>query len=425
MLRFTVILAFILTTTGCGIINSIKLRNSNDHLKPLWPTGIQTVGIETHYLGEKPYIDVTLNGVDGFKFLVDTGASVTIVMDTPKINALGLTRGYDLAMAGWGEEEKSPAYQTQVDTLSLSGIGFTNVNLAFLPTSTTKYFLDPSEAIYDGVIGHDIMHHFSWLFDKKANRIAISQTPHTPSDEAIEIPFDTFFSKIDIEGKIDFGNGQTISHKIIIDTGSRHYLKVASALIDNEGIVLPGKPITAADFGLSGRDVHQRVTLPSLSLGELKLTNIKTNLIGGDFEDDFSVIGSALLNQFVSVIDYHREKLYLIPYSDQPFKTKYNLLGLELRKLVSGNFIVRFVFPDMVTAHQDFQEGDLITSINGKPSQQISLADWLNLSASPDTYTICRLRQQELCVTLTSGQIEGYSIPVSSAKPTISSTPSL
>ena len=410
-MRLVVLISFVLFISGCSIVNSIKLRNSNDHLQPEWPEGIQQTNLGTHYLGEKPYIDVTLNGVNGFKFLVDTGASVTIVMDTPKIKALKLKPGYKLAMAGWGEEEKSPAFQTKVKSLALSDVRFKDVNLAYIPTTTTKYFLDPAEAVYDGVIGHDVMHHFSWVFDKNSNRINISRQPFIAPPEATTIEFDTFFSKIDIEGEIDFGNGKTIDHDIIIDTGSRHYLKVSSGLIDNEDIVLPGKTITAADFGLSGRDVHQRVTLPQLTISGLKIPSVKTNLIGGDFEDDFSVVGSALLNQFISVIDYHSDKMHLIPYAEQPFKTKYNLLGLELRKLTSGDFIVRFVFPDMASANHDFKEGDFITSINGKKSKDISLAEWLETSAAEGEYHFCRKRIEEQCFNVQSKEILGYSTP--------------
>lgn len=409
MFRVLISLGVVFSLMGCSIANQLRLRNSNDHLEPQWPADTKQVTLGTHYLGEKPYVDVTLNGVKGFKFLVDTGASITIVMDTPKVLALNLERGYDLALGGWGGEGKSPAFQTSVQTLGLSDIGFKAVNLAYIPTTTTKYFLDPAEAVYDGVLGHDVLRHFSWLFDKKENRIVISRDPYVAPENATAIEFDTFFSKIDVKGKINFGNGTIIDHEIIIDTGSRHYLKVASELIEGEEIELPGKTITAVDFGLSGRAVHQRVTVPQLELGDLKLENIKTNVIGDGLEDDFSVLGSALLNQFVSVIDYHSDKMYLIPYPNNSFKTKYNLLGLELRKLTSGNFIVRFVFPDMASANIDFKEGDIITSINGRLSHEISLSDWLEISAMEGEYTLCRERTKEQCFTVQSKQVVGYS----------------
>ncbi len=412
MLRILILLGTVLSLMGCSLANQIRLRNSNDHLEPQWPAATKQVNLGTHYLGEKPYVDVTLNGVPGFKFLIDTGASITIVMDTPKVLALNLERGYDLALGGWVGEGKSPAFQTSAKTLSLSGVGFEVVNLAFIPSTTTKYFLDPTEAVYDGVLGHDVLHHFSWIFDKQENRIAISREAYVEPKNATVIEFDTFFSKIDIAGKIDFGNGQVIDHEIIIDTGSRHYLKVASELIEGEDIELPGKTITAVDFGLSGRAVHQRVTLPELELGNLKLKKIKTNIIGDGLEDDFSVIGSALLNQYVSVIDYHSDKMYLIPYPNASFKTKYNLLGLELRKLTSGDFIVRYVFPELVSTNYDFKEGDLITSINGKLSSKISLSDWLNISAKQGEYKLCRMRQQEQCFLVESKPVEGYSSSV-------------
>jgi hypothetical protein len=268
------------------------------------------------------------------------------------------------------------------------------------------------EAIYDGVLGHDVLHHFSWTFDKASKQVSISSLPFAGNEKAYSFEFDTFLSKISVAGELNFGDEQVFVQDFIVDTGSRHSLKVATAFIENNDIVLSGTSITAADFGLSGRTVHQRVTLPELRLGELSVAGIKTNLVGGDFEDDYAVLGSAFLNKYISIVDYHSSRLHLIPYSNSSFITDYNLLGLELRKIRSQEFVVRYVFPQMISANFDFQEGDIIVSINGVQARDISQGQWLKLSATVGQYEICRMRKIIKCIKVTSKNIPAIRRPV-------------
>ena len=58
--------------------------------------------------------------------------------------------------------------------------------------------------------------------------------------------------------------------------------------------------------------------MPKVRLGGLDFFNVKTNLIGdldGD-GDDWWIVGSALLSQFKTVIDYHSSNLHIIPYEE-------------------------------------------------------------------------------------------------------------
>ena len=414
--KILIIILSIISLTGCGFTNMLRIRNANDHISPLWKANQTKVDLVTHYIGVKPYVEVSINGIDGFKFLIDTGATFSILDDSSKVKELlNLEMGYSLPIHGWGDEGPSTAYQTEVKKVSLNGVDFSDVTFAYIPMSDTKYFLDKEELIYDGILGHDILHHFSWTFDKQQNKITISAAPYKTADEEKDnetiIPFDTFLSKLEIESEIDFGQGQIVEQALIIDTGSRHYIKADVAYIHNENIKLPATQITAADFGLSGQTIHQRVTVPKLRFNDLELSNVKTNLIGdidGD-GDDWWIVGSGLLSQFITVIDYHSSKLHIIPYEDSTYKSSYNLLGLELRPLKNGQFIVRYVFPQMASQAFDIKKGDIISKIDGKPTKEISLEKWLSISDQAGSHLICRVREQEKCFTIVSKEIVGYS----------------
>jgi len=409
--KVLIIIFSIISITGCSYVNMIRMRNANDDVTPVWQNKTTQANIATSYVGVKPYVEVSINGVDGFVFLIDTGASFTILEDTDRVKQLNLEKGYELPIHGWGDGESSTAYQLKADKVSFGGVNFNDVNLAYIPMSKTQYYLHPDELIIDGVLGHDLLHHFSWTFDKKLNQISITKGPYQTTGEEITVPIDVTLSKLYIESELDFGNGQKFDQELIIDTGSRHYLKVNAAFVHNELAGLSQPQVTAADFGLSGRAVHKRITLPNLKLSSLVLDDVKTNIIGSidDDEDEFWVVGSALLNQFKTVIDYHTSKLHILPYKDSEFKSNYNLLGLELRKLKSGNFIVRYVFPQMASHSVDIKEGDIISQIDGKPAKEINLENWLSISNNAGSHEICRIRNVEKCFSLESRHIQGYS----------------
>lgn len=393
--------------SACNVINILKLRSANDDITPIWQSKTSEMPIKTDYIGEKVFIYGSVNGVDGFKFMVDTGAAFTYLFDTPKVNALKLPQGYQLNLTGWGDEQDSLGYQTTMTSLEFGEMQVKNFQGAFLQVSKTPYFIDAQELIYDGVIGHDLLRHFVWTFDKKAKQVTVANQAHQAPENSQALPFDTFMSKISINGHIQFNAEDNIDHEFIIDTGSRHYFKLSSAYPEENNIALPESQVTAADFGLSGKAEHQRVTLPSIQLGEITLNKVKTNIIKTDDEDEYWVIGNAALNQFITTIDYQNSVLYLTPYQHHDFQSRYNLIGLEVRKLLSGNFIVRYVMPNLPAANAGFNVGDVISQVNGIQAKNISKDSWLTMSSTPANYEICLLSAG--CKNITTQKITGYS----------------
>jgi hypothetical protein len=56
----------------------LRIRNANDNIVPLWNGNQTQVDLISHYIGLKPYVEVSINGIDGFKFLLDAGASFSV-----------------------------------------------------------------------------------------------------------------------------------------------------------------------------------------------------------------------------------------------------------------------------------------------------------------------------------------------------------
>ena len=73
-------------------------------------------------------------------FLIDSGASFTMLFDTPKGRKVSVTKGFELAIAGWGQEFKKPAYQAAVASIAFGDVVFNDLKVAYIPLSTTPYY---------------------------------------------------------------------------------------------------------------------------------------------------------------------------------------------------------------------------------------------------------------------------------------------
>lgn len=408
-LLYVVIFTSILS--GCSVANSLRMIYANKDITPALPASVNgeyKATLKAFYIGEKPYIKVKANGQQELLFLIDTGASFTMLFDTENTAKLKFEEGFPLEVRGWGDGEDSPAFQTQLSSIAIAEATFSDVKVGYIPISTSQYYLTPDEAIFDGVLGHDLIRHFSWMFDKEGEKITISTGTFAPEASDVVVPINPFFSKITMPVTVNI-DGQSFEQEVYVDTGSRHYYKFNTAFVANREITLPEQTVKASDFGLSGEAKHTRLRLPSLNIGELELSGVKANLIYAEDEDDFSIIGSALMNQFVTIIDYQNNTLTFRPYPNRSFVTQFNLAGLDIRKLKNGLLIVRHVFPELVADKNGFETGMIITSINGQKADNLTEEDWLEMSATPDTFTFCFERQQS-CKTITTKHIPGYSI---------------
>lgn len=404
LLGSTLILVSAIGLTGCDILNSVRMGQINSDVKPAW-NGAERIKLKSKFMGEKPYIYVMVDGEE-LLLLLDTGARFPILFDTPKVKSMNWSKGFDLALGGWGEQEDSYAYQSEAATMDLGGATFADMKVAILPISKSYYYLHPDESINDGVIGHDIMKHFTWEFDASKNEIYISRQKYQPEVNAQRLELDEFFNKIYVTGDLAFNGKHVTTQDFIVDTGSRHYVKISSAYTDNNKIELASSKVRAADFGLNGMVEHDRVVLPSLTFGDIKMEKVKVNLIPQDDEDDYWIIGNAMMNQFKTIIDYNNKAFYLVPQKE--YVTDYNLFGLELRKMRGGEFIVRYVFPNLPASHLDIEVGDLVTSINGKNAADISLSEYNDIASVVGEYEVCIQRHQQ-CVVLKTEHIANYS----------------
>ena len=383
-----VLCLLLLCLTGCGIANNLRLRQANDDLQPQWTSREQIAQLQAEFDGYKPYIRVRVNSSTELKLQVDTGASFSILWDTAPVRQLQLQQGYLLEVGGFGQQQDSAAFQAELASVAVGPALFEKVHVAVIPMAGTGYFLKPEEATFDGVMGHDLLRHFSWVFDRSRGQISLSPQPYQAADNEQLQPFTISWRKVVVQSSLQLNSHTRIDQELLLDTGSRHYLKINQAYLDNNNIQLDGTLRDGADFGMSGRHANQRGKIHELKLGGQTMAPVPANILPADDEDDWWLVGSGVLMQHRLVLDYLSQRWLLQPLPLQPFQARFNLTGLELRKLTNGRFIVR---DNLNPALQGWlQVGDEVTQLNGIGSEEISQLSWLDLSSQAGSLTLCR-----------------------------------
>jgi len=392
---------------GCGVVNKVRLMNANNAVEANWSQGEVSAHPKAEFVYAKPYIFISIDGVDELKMLIDTGSSISMLFDTDKVKKLNLTKGYELVVGGYGGHQNSAAYQTEVSTVSVSSVSYNNVNFGYIPISETKFFLRRDQAGFDGVIGNDLLKDLVWHFDRDKEMVsAFKSMPKSLLNKDIDwIPFDTFFGKISFPVKITF-NDHVLERDVILDTGSRYHMSINDTYFGDDK-EFPQLTIQSAGYSLSGMALHKKANTPMVEVGSLKLKNVVTNIIRED-EDDFWTLGSALLSQFEIVVDYPSKRLGFLPRKGTEFQSQYNLTGLELRKLNNGNFIIGYISPDLEATNLGFSIGEEIRSINGKDAKKITVDEWLRVAAIEGHFEFCNLTLNT-CKSIEVKAIEGFS----------------
>ena len=340
------------------------------------------------------FVEATINGERGFRFLLDTGASIPCLMTTDKVQALNLEKGYEVEIGGNGNEENSPAFTTEIGRVDIGPVSYEDMTFCVIPLETTGYYLIKDEAIFDGVIGTKLFDNYAIQVDAENNDVTIFKGDYRRHENDVVVSMEKSWGKYTIEAGVSLSQNETKPVEMIVDSGSRNYIKLNKELMDELTANTP--LITAADFGLSGRNIHQRAKINGIQIGDLRAKNIRANFIHDDDDDDITyIVGNGLLNQFIVTYDMPKEKLYLRKTAKSEQPSKFNLVGIQLRKTRSGMFIVRNVIPELPASRFDFQEGDLISSVDGIPSSSLTLADWISRSAENRNINICRLRNTQ------------------------------
>jgi hypothetical protein len=326
-------------------------------------------------------VQVNINNSFNLKFIFDTGAEHTILSKNIIAEVLGLTYDRPIRLIGADLNQELIAYVSTNVHLKVGNAIAPAQDILIL--SDDYFQLDEYVGLeIHGIIGADLFRNLVLKIDYKRNSIYLQRTSsfRAPKRKWKEIPVSIDKNKPYILAQATLGDKKT-EVKLLFDTGAS--LSLLLHTNTSADIQLPENIIKGSvGRGLGGILEGYLGRVNRLEFGELFFNNIITNY--QDVSDAISIeaisnrngiLGHALISRFNVIIDYPKEKLYLLPHRRYNKKFKYDRSGLEL--IVSGKELktitVYNLIEDSPAAEANFQKGDKILSVNGIPTQFLNL----------------------------------------------------
>lgn len=345
-------------------------------------SGDSAPGIPFELINNIIFIQVSVNNSKPLKFILDTGASFSVLSDT-RAKALGLQRqGSFNVSAGGGSSDVA---LVKGITFNLPGVTLQNQAVAVTSLKALEPYIG---ADIDGVLGYDFISRFVVEIRYAERQLNLSD-PRTYINENPEksIPITLENNTPHIHARITLGNGAVIEGQFGIDTGASGALGLFTPFVEaNHLLALNQNTIEVFNVGVAGKTRQRLSRIKKLQLGEFAIQNpvarfymgTKGALAGSDAA---GLIGGEFFRRFDLTLDYAHKRLFLQPNAQFTEADEFDMSGLIL---VAGgpdhkNFQVEELIANSPAITAGLQRGDILEAVDGKPANSYTLSQLVQM----------------------------------------------
>lgn len=320
----------------------------------------------------------SINGSKPLAFILDTGASTTVISDS-RAKELGLKlEGKTDATTQGGSIEASFVKGV---SLNLSGVEFPKMTLAAIRLSGLEAGLGRK---VDGILGYEIFNRFVVEIDY-ASKVVTFYEPqgYEYSGRGEVIPISIEDNTPFVVGKIT--GPKTIEGNFLIDTGAPGILNIAGPFAAKHKLLnsVPHTISITSGALLAGRSSGKIGRVKGFQMGSLVIKKPVVNFsqdTGGSEGDEASteyggLIGGEILGRFKLIIDYSRKQIILEPKRNLSKRYEFDMSGMSLAAGGEGfkTFKVRALVENSPATEAGFNAGDTIIAIDGKSTAEMTL----------------------------------------------------
>lgn len=323
-------------------------------------------------------VQASVNGAKPLSFILDTGASGTVISESAAKD-LGLKlEGQANASAQGGEIEM--AFVKQASLRLSKDVELPNLTLATIRLNGLEAGLGRK---VDGILGYEVFKRFVVEIDY-ASRVVKFYEPQTykyagrGKSISVVIEDNTPF----VRAAVVPAGQQSFEGNFLVNTGLTGTLAFNSPFVAQNKLLELLPNTKAITFGsiLAGKSAGRIGRVKSLRFGGFVIENPVANFsqdAAGDDSDAESagMIGGEVLRRFKLIVDYSRSRIILEPNKQISDAYEFDMSGASLAAGGEGFkiFKVRSLIEKSPAAEAGLQVGDAITSINGKPTNEMTL----------------------------------------------------
>lgn len=351
--------------------------------------------VNTNYNLDLVFVPVNIQGIE-YNFLLDTGAPLSISKELQhklkfkKISQRSLTDS---------DGNKFNVDYVEIDTLTLADVHFLNQS-AFVGDFKANPLLECLNI--DGIVGSNLMRYCNWTINPLEKHIRIFKDTLEEIDSNQTLwPFKTDH-QYDII--VDVEIGRATAHKVKVDYGSNGYLSLPkkgfNVLKEYKIIDSLYLNIGRKQSGLAGKAVDY--SIENAISDSVKLNNliVPTSIIRGSMK---GLLGTQILNQYVTTIRWDKKMLQLKPINQPKDKITMRDFGLGVND--SGEIIIQNVIKNSEAWQSGLRSNMVVLKLNNLDfenshtycdfvNERESIKDTINL-----TYKDFEMQINELVLT--------------------------
>jgi predicted aspartyl protease len=299
-------------------------------------SGKSALAIPFELVDDHIYLRVSVNGSSPLSFILDTGASHTI-LNLRNANAFGMgLQPLGKVEGGIGAESPDAFLITDKVLFSLPGVVLSDESLVAIPLDKTEECLGQANEggivpnvpagqsvkegmrrVVDGVLGKDFFSSFVVEIDYAARLINLfdpDSYKYTGRGKSLPLEIDPQY--IFVRAQVKAPGRPPATARLVVDTGAGA-LSITKQFAEAHKILPPPEKLTPApECGIAGlaKEATLVGTLEALQLGGYKLSNPltvfyqKTAARGYD-----GLLGGTALRNYKVIFDYSRSRMILEP----------------------------------------------------------------------------------------------------------------
>jgi hypothetical protein len=387
---------------GCQLADMAQFTYANAIATHQWKSEVQSTTVQFELVDGHIILPVIVNSGEPLRFVLDSGAGATVLLESPGTGSLSLNLGAEVAVSGVGNGPDPVAHIVADTDLSIGNVLVEDLAVIYLPLDSVPFFENVDEIYFDGVIGASIFDRFTIHIDYDQQLIEFSEPDpartmtRLDDDDWREIPVEIQSGVPYMHTQIQLEAGPLVEVKLLVDTGFRGPVSLTPET--HVDIDEPHDYFLTKGRGLSGDVEIKMGRSDSFSLAGIQLNNVPVSysISGGESDKGSNgLLGSEVLSRFHVVFDYANSRMFVKPNTQHSVPINVDRSGVALRPHRFGA-VVRSIADDSAAVALELQVGDIVTSINDVSVNHVTLSPLKRLLASEEEMvSICWNREDQ------------------------------
>lgn len=329
-------------------------------------------------------ISVLLDNVLPLRFIVDTGAENTVLLEKEVSDMLDVKYRRTFQIRGADVENELTAYlATGIDLRIADRLLARNRSMLVLEENYFDFERITGTNI-QGILGADFLMRFTVEFDFRRNMMILHEPiKYKPSKKHVEVPTDFVRNRAYLKVPIGVNSVESTPRRLLLDSGAGLSL-LMHTFGDSTNADLPVQKVPAyIANGLGGSLEGSVGRSRRLQLGGKELGGVVTyfqplDTVGLDFLNEREgIMGNRMLRRFNVAIDYTGKKVYFRP-EGRRWKDKFQFDRSGMAIIAGGpnlrTYTIASIVPDSPADNVGIKVGDRIVGVNGKSVGFMTLA---------------------------------------------------